>query len=67
MSKALAFSHTEYDRADFDRMAAEGRWVDRSLTVVDGELPDIVARGEMPADDALVAELDRLEAARCEA
>jgi len=25
------------------------------------------ARGEMPADDALVAELDRLEAARCEA
>lgn len=48
--KALAFSHTEYDRADFAGMAAEGRWVDRSLTVVDGELPDIVARGEMPAD-----------------
>ena len=48
--KALAFSHTEYDQADFARLAAEGRWVDRSLTVVDGELPEIVAAGEMPAD-----------------
>lgn len=48
--KAAAFSHTEYDNADFERLASEARWIDRPFEIVEGGLPQFVADGNMPAD-----------------
>jgi len=48
--KAAAFSHTEYDGADFERLSSEGRWIDRPFDIVEDGLPEFVAQGGMPPD-----------------